>query len=181
MSARARLLRFICLGFALAAVAVGAAACGGGSAPSGVASVGSATTSTVAPAGNSGGPPTADETKALLKFSSCIQAHGVPDFPDPRSAGGFPDSARKFEDSPSYQSAETSCKADAIASGVIQSPAELAQHLKQLEAQDACIRKHGVPNMPGPTATGEQTFPAGIVPRSPQLQKALQACSYLNP
>jgi hypothetical protein len=117
----------------------------------------------------------------LLKFSMCIQKHGVPDFPDPQAAGGFPNSARQFDGTPQYLAAEKACKADAIASGVIHSPAEIAQHLKQLGAEDACIRKHGVPNMPGPDAQGSQTSPPGITPSTPQFQAAEKVCAYLNP
>jgi hypothetical protein len=176
-----RRVRFVTPVFALLVVGVLGAACGRDPTPSGVASVGSAPTTSEAPASNSGGPPPSAETQALLKFSECVRAHGVPDFPDPRASGGFPDSARAYEEMPRYQAAQNACNADAIASGVIHSPTALAQHLKQLSAEDACIRKHGVPNMPGPTPQGEQMFPEGITPRSPQLQAASRICAYLNP
>jgi hypothetical protein len=133
------------------------------------------------PAGNSGGPPTPAQTKALLKFSKCVQTHGVPDFPDPQAAGGFPNSARNYTNLPQFRAAQKDCESDARAAGIIKSPAEIAQHLKQLSAEDACIRKHGVPNMPGPDAQGSQTFPPGIGPSTPRFQAAEKVCAYLNP
>jgi hypothetical protein len=169
------------VGVALVGVAFIVTACGGGSTPSGVAKLGSSATTSAAPAGNSGGPTPPTVTKALLAFSDCIRAHGVPDFPDPTASSGFPDSARRFQSLPQYQSAEKACRSLAIASGVIHSPAEIAQHLKQLTAQDACIRKHGVPDWPGPNADGSQGFPPGVNPGTPQLKAALKVCAYLNP
>lgn len=77
--------------------------------------------------------------------------------------------------------AEKACRSLAIASGFEQTPAELRKHIEQLTAQDACLRKHGVPNMPGPDAQGGQTFPSGVTPRSPVFQAAARHCAYLNP
>ena len=174
---RGSLLAFL----SLLALSVLVTACGGGSSPSGVATLSSSTTTSVPPAGNSGGPTPPAVTKALLAFSECVRAHGVPSFPDPTANSGFPNSARNYENLPQYQAAEKDCKSLAIASGVIHSPAEIAQHLKQLAAQDACIRKHGVPNMPGLNAEGSQGFPPGITPSTPQFQAAGKVCAYLNP
>lgn len=152
-----------------------------GSSPSGVASIGSSTTSSTVPAGNSGGPASPTQTKELLAFSRCIRAHGVPGFPDPTASSGFPNSARNYTNTPQFTAAETACKSLALAAGVIKSPAAQAQHLKQLSAEDACIRKHGVPNMPGPDTQGQQTFPPGISPETPTFHTAELACNYLNP
>src|ERR1022692_191984 len=145
-------------------VGVLAAACGGGPASPGAAHTGS-------------------QTSELLLFSACIRAHGVPNFPDPRPAGGFARSALNGinPQSPQFQAAEKACSSLAIASGFEHTPAELQKHIEQLIAQDACIRKHGVPNMPGPDAQGQQSFPSGITPNSPQFQAAQKACAYLNP
>lgn len=120
-------------------------------------------------------------TKALLKFSSCVRAHGIANFPDPTASSGFPNSARHYTSWPQFAQAEKACRSDAVAAEVIQSPAELAQHLKQPNAEDACIRKHGVPDMPDPDAKGEQSFPSGIMPSTPRFQAAEKVCAYLNP
>jgi hypothetical protein len=175
-----RSLRAAFLSLVLVGTSLLAAACGGSASP-GVANVGSETTTSTVPAGNSGGPTPPAVTKELLAFSKCVRAHGVPSFPDPTASSGFPNSARNFTGTPQYQAALKACKSLALASGVIHSPAEIAQHLKQLSAEDACFRKHGVPNMPGPTAQGSQTFPPGITPSSPQFQAAAKVCAYLNP
>jgi hypothetical protein len=44
----------------------------------------------------------------------------------------------------------------------------------------ACVRRHGVPNMPGP-GPGMKGNPAGVDPNSPQLQKAVRECVQLVP
>jgi hypothetical protein len=145
-------------------VSVLAAACGSGPASPGAAH-------------------TRSQQSELLPFSSCIRAHGIPNFPDPQPGGGFARSALNSidEHSPQFQSAEKACRSLAIASGFEHTPAQLQKHIEQLIAQDACLRKHGVPNMPGPDAQGQQSFPSGISPRSPQFQAAQKHCAYLNP
>ena len=75
-----RLLRAGGLALALGGIGLLAAACGSGSASPNVASLGSTTTTTAnaaAPVGNSG------STSQQLKYSVCMQTHGVPNFPDP--------------------------------------------------------------------------------------------------
>jgi len=46
-----------------------------------------------------------------------------------------------------------------------------------------CMRSHGVPNFPDPSASGELSIGAGsgIDPRSPKFQRAMQACQKLLP
>ena len=151
---------------AVAAVVAGvlAAACGGGPASPAVTQSGS-------------------QKSHLLAFSSCIRAHGIPNFPDPQPGGGYARSALDpiDEQSPQFRAAEKACRSLAIASGFEHTPAELQKHIEQLTAEDACLRKHGVPNMPGPDAQGEQTFPTGVTPKSPVFQAAERHCAYLNP
>lgn len=119
--------------------------------------------------------------KNLLAFSTCMRAHGEPKFPDPLASGGYSRSAVSAVDpkSPQYATAEQACKGEAEAIGVIHTPAQQQQHLNQLNAEDACIRQHGVPNMPGPTAQGVQLAPQGV--NQARLQAAEKACAYLNP
>lgn len=161
---RSRLRRAGPVAVAFVLVGVLAAACGGGPASPGAGHTGS-------------------QKSELLPFSACIRAHGVPNFPDPRPAGGFARSALNAIDvqSPQFRSAEKACSSLAIASGFEHTPAELQKHIEQLIAQDACIRKHGVPNMPGPNAQGQQSFPSGITPETPVFQAAEKVCAYLNP
>ena len=87
---------------------------------------------------------------------------------------------QRDRDSPRYQSAQKACTSVAPP-GFEKTPAEIAQRLAEETAEDACIRKHGVPNMPDPSAQGSQTFPPGITASSPQFQEAQKVCAYLNP
>lgn len=181
--ARARQAVSVVLAFVVAGVL--ATACGAGSASPGIASVGSTTTTVApsAPAGNSGGPPSAGQTKQMLAFVTCMRSHGVSNFPDPLSTGGFSRRAMNAVDqnSPQFRASLKSCRSLAIATGFVHTPVELAKHLEQLTAEDECIRRHGVRNWPDPNAQGGQSFPPGISPSTPRFQKAQAACAYLNP
>ena len=107
----------------------------------------------------------------------------VPGFPDPLPGGGFARSALQAVDqsSPPFKAALQACRALAIATGFEHTPAQIVQHVEQETAEDACTRKHGVPNMPDPNAQGEQSFPPTITPSSPRFQAAQKACASLNP
>jgi hypothetical protein len=124
------------------------------------------------------------EKSKLLAFSSCIRAHGVPNFPDPQPGGGFARSALNPIDvhSPQFQAAQKACRSLAIASGFEHTPAEVRKHVEQEIAESLCMRKHGVPDMPLPNAQGQMVFPAGGPhPGQPQFQVAQRHCAYLNP
>lgn len=167
----------------LLAVAMGAVACGGSS-PTGVASIGSTSTTTASsgsPAGNSGGAPTPSVMRRLLAFTTCMRANGEPSFPDPLPSGGYSRHSVSSVDpkSPQYLTAEQACAPQAEAIGAIHTPKQQQQHLDQLNAEDGCIRRHGVPDMPGPTAKGVQPAPQGV--NQSQLQRAEKACAHLNP
>ena len=148
-----------------------------------MAGVGSTTSSVAAPAVNSGGSTTASQLKAELGYSTCMRSHGLRTFPDPRSQGGYSRTAVQAatQNVPRYQAAETACRSIAISAGFVHTPAQIQQHVRQLTAEDECIRKHGMPNMPDPSSQGFQTFPSGITPDSPVFQAAQKACAYLNP
>ena len=45
-----------------------------------------------------------------LRYARCMRAHGVPDFPDPSSTGGFTMPKSVDENSPIFQAAESACK-----------------------------------------------------------------------
>jgi hypothetical protein len=178
----------------LVAVALLAAACGGGSGP-GVASVGSSTTSTLtSPAVNSG--DTATQTKAGLKFVSCMRSHGVPSMPDPLPAGGFSRSSLSAAEgipasedndvgggrdetlaSSQFKAALKSCESAAVAYGFINTPATIAKYVERDTEEDACIRTHGYPNMPDPNAKGQQMLPPGIDPSSPKFEEVEKVCT----
>jgi len=122
---------------------------------------------------------------AELAYSACIRAHGVPNFPDPRAQGGYARSALNAiggQNSPQLLSAQKHCHAQAVAAGFVHTPAQIRQHIQQEMAESACMRKHGVPDMPDPNAQGQIIFPpGGPNPSQPQFQAAQKKCAYLNP
>jgi hypothetical protein len=52
------------------------------------------------------------------------------------------------------------------------------QSLKRKLAQVACMRKHGFPDIPDPTAQGAMEIPPGIDTNSPLFQAAQKRCSF---
>jgi hypothetical protein len=118
---------------------------------------------------------------SLLKFSTCMRSHGVPNFPDPRSGGGLiiGSGSGISPQSPAFQSAQQSCKKLLPGGGPPRTVPEAQR--KAAIANAHCIRTHGVPNYPDPT------FPAGggiavaigpgNNPQSPAVQKAQKACA----
>ena len=157
-------------------------------------------------AGCSGGPASPrgsakpSETTLLVEFSACLRAHGLPDFPDPQSeaaGGGYPSkslnpymnlsatSSLALNDyTPRFQAAEKHCSSLARASLFIMSSAQIQaqtqQQVKQGLALVACMRKHGVPDMPDPTAQGVVLIPASIM-NSPPYKAAAKLCNGPTP
>jgi hypothetical protein len=143
-------------------------------------------------------PAKPSATALLIKFSACIRAHGLPNFPDPQSeaaGGGYPSgSLNPYIDmsstgvqigagptsdyTPQFQAAEKHCTSIALASGFIETQAQNQQIIKQEIAAVDCMRKHGVPNMPDPTAQGAMNLPPGfnIDIGSPQYKTAAKLC-----
>jgi len=162
----------------VAAVAVLATACGS-SAPS--------------PASSTlGGSVTVAQELALTQ---CMRGHGVPDFPDPSASGGFtltttPSGGAVDIDSSQVQAAYGACRH--LLAGDGPSVAQLQQDAQQeQQAQDKalpgllrfsqCMRGHGLPTFPGPTANGLNLNGSGINPGSPQFQSALKVCQSVLP
>jgi hypothetical protein len=44
-----------------------------------------------------------------LKFAQCMRSHGVPDFPDPNTNGGFSGTSTVNPSSPAFQNAQSTC------------------------------------------------------------------------
>ena len=161
---------------AAAAVATAAAACGG-SAPS--------TKST----------PTYVQVLALVR---CMRSHGVPNFPDPDSSGGYSLTANGSLRGAGGASVDVNSSQAQAAYGdcrhlVPGSPSisQLEQEEQQEQQQQAkilpamlkfvqCMRSHGVPDFPAP---GQSKSGAGAPPNvnSPQYLSAASACQHLLP
>jgi hypothetical protein len=66
---------------------------------------------------NGGSGPTPAQVQQIraqaLRFSQCVRAHGVPNFPDPDSSGRIPDPASAGIDqgSPKFEAANQACRA----------------------------------------------------------------------
>ena len=120
------------------------AACGGGSGQSGG-------TATSAKAGSN----------QMLKFSGCMRANGVPNFPDPSAGGGIqisPGSGLNPQ-SPAFQAAQKTCAKLLPGGGPGPRKPTAAQFAAAL-AFAKCMRGHGLPHFPDPLAS----IPAGSGP-----------------
>jgi hypothetical protein len=162
-----------------AAVAVLATACGGGSAP----------------------PSASAPTYAqVLALAQCMRSHGVPNFPDPDTVGGYALTSNGSIEgaggssidigSSQAQAAYGDCRHLPGAPSVSQLERDVRQ-VQQAEARarlevlkwEQCVRSHGeADSARGP---GGQSPPLGnqgaINPDSPQFQAALAACQHLLP
>jgi hypothetical protein len=147
----------------LIAVALAVTACGGTGPGPGVGQ--STTTSTTR----------ASAQQDLLKFAQCVRSHGVPDFPDPDSQGGFePSQISGVENSPQLKTASAACKGDLPAGASAPTPEAETSLLKFAQ----CMRSHGEPDFPDPGSTTKPP-PGAIDPTSPQFQRATRACQSL--
>ncbi len=102
-----------------------------------------------------------------------MRAHGVPSFPDPDAQGSFP----SFHAGVSKQIsvvANDSCK-HLLKSGGAATPQQRQQKFAFALKVAQCLRLHGYPTFPDPTASG-QRIPPGIDLRSLQFQTAETSC-----
>jgi hypothetical protein len=147
--------RTILVGALVAAMAVGLTACG---------SAGS-TSSTQSRAAS---------YERLLAYSRCMRSHGVPDYPDPSQSGSGIGISLPDSNTPEVQSAEHDCRSLAPPGPTA---AQQAQSLAQELTFSRCMRSHGVPNYPDPSANGNVSINGSAVDKgSPQFQHAYQSC-----
>jgi hypothetical protein len=166
---RGHLRRAVAPAAALAGVALLAAACGGGS---------TSTTSTSAAQGGGTTNSNADE----MPYTQCMRAHGVLNFPDP-NAQGKPFTAQSLQqagiggNSPQFQAASQACAHLMVPP----SPAQLAQMTRELVRYAECMRAHGVPDFPDPSANGSGLNLTPSIVDSPDFVPAEQACHSVDP
>jgi len=183
----------------LAAVALLAAGCGGGSSPS-VAALGTTTSGSTASGGSTpsasgqgasgqGGPSLTMKTQDGFKFSACMRAHGLPNFPDPNAQGVIQFGSANGIDpsSPKFQAAQQACR-KVLPNGGQPSPQQIAKAQQAALAFSACMRSHGIKDFPDPTFSGggvQMSLRGGpgsdLDPSSPLFQKAQTACQALIP
>ncbi len=138
--------------------------------------------STTGPGGpsNAGGPVSSQAASSkLVAFSHCMRSHGVPDFPDPASRGGVPKvSPQQVGVSDSrFQLAQRAC-----AQLLQPSQAQVLRITSGMLDFARCMRAHGVPSWPDPTAgsDGQPEFDIpGINPDSPQISNTADECTRL--
>lgn len=123
-------------------------------------------------------------------LSRCMRANGVSGFPDPTAAPGGGVGLTLFVNGdgsltadgstfagPAVRSAERACQ-EYLPPGR-GPPAELrAEQLRQELTLARCMRAHGVPNFPDPTASGgaQGGAAARIDPQSPAFRAAARRC-----
>jgi hypothetical protein len=120
---------------------------------------------------------------AGVRYAACMQAHGVPGFPEPNRQGEITITVSSSLDpsSPLFQRAEEACD-HLIPVGNGLSPARQQRMKTALLAFSACMRAHGVPDYPdpkfGPGGAVSQGFgrSSGVDPRSPLFRNAQSAC-----
>jgi hypothetical protein len=137
------------------------------------------------PAGT-GGNNTAANLAEAVKFSQCMRANGVSQFPDPDASGsltidGVVNGSSLDPNSAAFQQAISACK-NLEPSGFMGNTRSVQQQEAALKFAQ-CMRDNGVPDFPDPTADGPlidtTRIPsmAGKDPRTdPGFNAALQKC-----
>ena len=85
-----------------------------------------------------------------VKYSDCMRAHGVPDFPDLNADGSVSLPSTIDPESPAFQSAEGVCASLRPGPSTPPPPISLTQQ-KSFDANAKCMRTHGIPAFPDPS------------------------------
>jgi hypothetical protein len=133
---------------------------------------------------------------AMLKYSQCMRAHGVSDFPDPQTSAGGGTALRisggpgsdLSPDNPTFQHAQQACKSQLPNGGQL-SPQQQQQMQQQALAFSQCMRSHGVTDFPDPQfqsggggvgirigGANGKGGPGDLNPDDPTFQSAQRAC-----
>jgi hypothetical protein len=154
---------------AAAGMALLAVACGGG---------GSSRSSSAA-SGSS-------KYQKALAYSQCMRTHGMTNFPDPNSSGGFTSTGSNGGgngggNAAAKPTALTACRHLLPGGGTV-TPAQQQQAFNQALRFSQCMRSHGLRDFPDPSARGaRQNIPSDINPQSAVFQSAQRACQSLAP
>lgn len=117
-----------------------------------------------------------------IAYARCMRSHGVSNFPDPtitrsgNHVGVGVSVPGSVSGSPAYKTAQQACARLAVGdlAGGGAAPITAQQH-SEIVRFAACMRSHGVPNLPDADATG--TFHlVGINTNSPAFTTALKTC-----
>jgi len=173
---------------------------GAPSSSQGVAGVGStSSTSPVAGGAVTTLPSAASPQEQGLEFAECMRSHGITDFPDPSSGGGFifPASPGMIK-SPQFQAAQEACQ-KYMPPGPGSGPPPSAQAMAQMLKISQCMRRHGISDFPDPRTSVPPhglggagagvgvisdidgvilVFPSTIDEQSPAFTAAAAACRF---
>jgi hypothetical protein len=140
--------------------------------------------------GASASASTSSKYDKALAYSQCMRSHGVPDFPDPNSSGGFTYNGTNGGSNghPSNlngaakRAASNACRHLDPNGGTV-TPAQQQQAFNQALRFSQCMRAHGLRDYPDPTGGSEVQvhMPSDINIQSPQFQSAQRACRSLQP
>jgi hypothetical protein len=112
----------------------------------------------------------------FLAFSKCMRGHGISGFPDPsaQGAGIHLDPGSGLDPaSPAFQAAQEQCKKLLPGGG----PGLQGRVVSSSDVTFArCMRAHGVPNYPDPTAASAEQPPVGVNLASPAVERAEARC-----
>jgi hypothetical protein len=124
-----------------------------------------------------------------LKYSACMRAHGVPNFPDPNGQGAIQFGSSDGIDprSAAFQNAQQKC-AKYQGGGHAPSPAQQAKAQAAALKFSQCMRSHGEPDFPDPefssggisikiSAPGSHAGSSTLDPNSPIFKRAQKACA----
>jgi hypothetical protein len=124
-----------------------------------------------------------------VKFSVCMRAHGVANFPDPTiGSNGLPTwtvSAQTIganPQSPGFRAARKAC-GNVLPNVGLQTAAEKATANAEARKYANCMRSNGVSNFPDPNGQGLiqiANATGALDAGSPQFQKAETACKSLD-
>lgn len=159
----------------LAAIVLFAAACTGGAEGPGIAGAGSSSASS-----SGGSSATGSASDRGLAYSECMRNHGIAKFPDPGSDGSIPKLSPQQlgVGESSVRTAQQAC------SHLLQaSDAQVQQILSGMRDFARCMRHHGVPNWPDPSADsdGQPVFDlrGQIAPDSQRIATKSDQCAHL--
>ena len=137
--------------------------------------------------GSGGSPSTGGSANSqALAYSRCVRSHGVPGFPDPDSNGQIPNEAgvralRRLSDSRAMAATNACANLNPAGQG---GPTLTAQEQQDYLQAAACMRSHGITNVPDPTFPGGRvnlSIPSSIDTKSRQFTQAAQTCTRLIP
>jgi hypothetical protein len=136
---------------------------------------------------------------APLRFSECMRANGVTNFPDPQPGGDVEIPSGANPDSPVFRSAQAKCQKILSAGGGLPAPGgrtdPTSRTLTKLLRIAVCMRAHGISQFPDPRTTVPSDplslgisqisdfdgaillFPQSLNLQAPAYRHALTACA----